>query len=66
MKKLLCESIVYHNTVIFFFFFFFIKNVYRLLIDIVGVLIDTKAFVCLFVCNMTIVFPINIPTYYYN
>ena len=61
MKKLLCESIVYHNTVIFFFFFFFIiKNVYRLLIDIVGVLIDTKAFV--FVCNMTIVFPINIPT----
>ena len=49
MKKLLCESIVYHNTVIFFFFI--IKNVYRLLIDIdiVGVLIDTNAFVCLFV-----------------
>ena len=45
MKKILCESIVYHNTVIFIDY----TNVYRLLIDIVGVLIDNKAFVCLFV-----------------
>ena len=45
MKKILCESIVYHydNTVIFIDY----KNLYRLLI--VGVLIDNKAFVCLFV-----------------
>jgi hypothetical protein len=39
MKKLLCESIVYHNTVIFIDY----KHLYRLLI--VGVLIDNKAFV---------------------
>ena len=42
-EKILCESIVYHNTVICIDY----TNLYRLLI--VGVLIDNKAFVCLFV-----------------